>query len=99
MNQNSHMELSELLVVAEQAGRSLIASAEKDLDAIVPTCPEWNNLELLNHMKMVWWFGASQINAGNENERAVPSDEVKNSPLEQLENLLNEFQNNDFCRF
>ena len=37
MNQNSHMELSELLVVAEQAGRSLIASAEKDLDAIVPT--------------------------------------------------------------
>ena len=90
------MELSELLIVAEQAGRSLIASAEKDLDAIVPTCPEWNNLELLNHMKMVWWFGASQINAGNENERAVPSDEMKNSPLEQLENLLNEFQDNDF---
>ena len=96
MNQNSHMELSELLVVAEQAGRSLIASAEKDLDATVPTCPGWNNLELLNHMKMVWWFGASQINAGNENERAVPSDEMKNSPLEQLENLLNEFQDNDF---
>ena len=96
MNQNSHMELSELLIVAEQAGRSLIASAEKDLDAIVPTCPEWNNLELLNHMKMVWWFGASQINAGNENERVVPSDEMKNSPLEQLENLLNEFQDNDF---
>ena len=96
MNQNSHMELKELLVVAEQAGRSLVDSAEKDLDATVPTCPEWNNLELLNHMKMVWWFGASQINAGNENERAVPSDEMKNSPLEQLENLLNEFQDNDF---
>ena len=96
MNQNSHMQLKELLVVAEQAGRSLVDSAEKDLDATVPTCPEWNNLELLNHMKMVWWFGASQINAGNENERAVPSDEMKNSPLEQLENLLNEFQDNDF---
>ena len=96
MNQNSHMELSELLVVAEQAGRSLIASAEKDLDAIVPTCPEWNNLELLNHMKMVWWFAASQINTGNETERTVPSDEMKNSPLEQLEDLLNSCQVNDF---
>ena len=96
MNQNSHMELKELLVVAEQAGRSLVDSAEKDLDATVPTCPEWNNLELLNHMKMVWWFAASQINTGNETERTVPSDEMKNSPLEQLEDLLNSCQVNDF---
>ena len=96
MNQNSHMELKELLVVAEQAGRSLVDSAEKDLDATVPTCPEWNNLELLNHMKMVWWFAASQINTGNETERTVPSDEMNNSPLEQLEDLLNSCQVNDF---
>ena len=96
MNQNSHMELKELLVVAEQAGRSLVDSAEKDHDATVPTCPEWNNLELLNHMKMVWWFAASQINTGNETERTVPSDEMKNSPLEQLEDLLNSCQVNDF---
>ena len=58
MNQNNPMELKELLVAAEKAGRSLIDSAEKDLDANVPKCPEWNNLELINHMKMVWWFGA-----------------------------------------
>ena len=96
MNQNNTMDLKELLAVAEQAGRSLIDSAEKDLDAIVPTCPEWNNLELLNHMKMVWWFAASQIAAGNEHERTVPSDEMKNSPLEQLEHLLDTFQINDF---
>ena len=82
MNQNNTMDLKELLTVAEQAGRSLIDSAEKDLDATVPTCPEWNNLELLNHMKMVWWFAASQINAGNETERTAPSGEMKNSPLE-----------------
>ncbi len=96
MNQNNTMDLKELLAVAEQAGRSLIDSAEKDLDATVPTCPEWNNLELLNHMKMVWWFAASQINAGNEIERTVPSGEMKNSPLEQLEHLLNACQANDF---
>ncbi len=96
MNQNNPVEFKELLVAVEQAGRSLIDSAEKDLDAIVPTCPEWNNLELLNHMKMVWWFAASQIAAGNEHERTVPSDEMKNSPLEQLEHLLDTFQINDF---
>ena len=96
MNQNNPMELKELLVAAEKAGRSLIDSAEKDLDANVPKCPEWNNLELINHMKMVWWFGASQISAGNENERTVPSDEMKNSPLEQLEHLLDTFQIKDF---
>ena len=96
MNQNNPVEFKELLVAVEQAGRSLIDSAEKDLDAIVPTCPEWNNLELLNHMKMVWWFAASQIAAGNEYERTVPSDEMKNSPLEQLEHLLDTFQINDF---
>ena len=96
MNQNNTVEFKELLVAVEQAGRSLIDSAEKDLDAIVPTCPEWNNLELLNHMKMVWWFAASQIAAGNEHERTVPSDEMKNSPLEQLEHLLDTFQINDF---
>mgnify|MGYP003329755983 FL=1 len=43
MNQNNPVEFKELLVAVEQAGRSLIDSAEKDLDAIVPTCPEWNN--------------------------------------------------------
>lgn len=96
MNQNNTMDLKELLTVAEQAGRSLIDSAEKDLDATVPTCPEWNNLELLNHMKMVWWFAASQINAGNETERTAPSGEMKNSPLEQLETLLKACQVNDF---
>ena len=96
MNQNNPVEFKELLVAVEQAGRSLIDSAEKDLDAIVPTCPEWNNLELLNHMKMVWWFAASQIAAGNEHEKTVPSDEMKNSPLEQLEHLLDTFQINDF---
>ncbi|MCH1514761.1 MAG: hypothetical protein L7S61_06545 [Acidimicrobiales bacterium] len=96
MNQNNPVEFKELLVAVEQAGRSLIDSAEKDLDAIVPTCPEWNNLELLNHMKMVWWFAASQIAAGNEHERTVPSDEMKNSPLEQLQHLLDTFQINDF---
>ena len=96
MNQNNPVEFKELLVAVEQAGRSLIDSAEKDLDAIVPTCPEWNNLELLNHMKMVWWFAASQIAAGHEHERTVPSDEMKNSPLEQLEHLLDTFQINDF---
>ena len=47
-------------------------------------------------MKMVWWFAASQIAAGNEHERTVPSDEMKNSPLEQLEHLLDTFQINDF---
>ena len=36
MNQNNPMELKELLVAAEKAGRSLIDSAEKDLDANVP---------------------------------------------------------------
>ena len=96
MNKNNPMKLKELLVAAEKAGRSLIDSAEKDLDANVPKCPEWNNLELINHMKMVWWFGASQISAGNENERTVPSDEMKNSPLEQLEHLLDVFQIKDF---
>ena len=45
---------------------------------------------------MVWWFAASQIAAGNEHERTVPSDEMKNSPLEQLEHLLDTFQINDF---
>jgi len=96
LEQNNHMELKELLVVAEEAGRSLIDSAEKDLDANVPKCPEWNNSELLNHLKMVWWFSAAQISAGDQNERAVPSDEMKDSPLDQLEHLLDAFQINDF---
>jgi len=90
------MNLEELLVVAEEAGRSLIASAEKDLDANVPKCPEWNNSELLDHMKMVWWFGASQIAAGDQTVRTIPSDEMKDSPLSQLEHLLSTFQIKDF---
>ena len=72
MNQTSNLEFEELLVVAEEAGRSLITYAEKDLDANVPNCPGWNNLELLNHMKGVWWFVAAQIVAGNDSERAIP---------------------------
>jgi len=96
VDKNNHMELKELLVVAEEAGRSLIDSAEKDLDANVPKCPEWNNSELLNHLKMVWWFGASQISAGDEAVRTAPSDEMKDSPLSQLEHLLNAFQIKDF---
>jgi hypothetical protein len=45
---------------------------------------------------MVWWFGASQISAGDETVRTAPSDEMKDSPLSQLEHLLNAFQIKDF---
>ena len=96
MDENDHMELEELLVVAEEAGRSLITYAEKDLDANVPNCPGWNNLELLNHMKVIWWFVAAQIVAGNDSERAIPSDEILDSPLSQLTHLMDTFKSSDF---
>ena len=96
MNQTSNLEFEELLVVAEEAGRSLITFAEKDLDANVPNCPGWNNLELLNHMKGVWWFVAAQIVAGNDSERAIPSDEPLDSPLSQLTHLIDAFKSSDF---
>ena len=96
MNQTSNLEFEELLVVAEEAGRSLITYAEKDLDANVPNCPGWNNLELLNHMKGVWWFVAAQIVAGNDSERAIPSDEPLDSPLSQLTHLIDAFKSSDF---
>jgi len=96
VDENDHMELEELLVVAEEAGRSLITYAEKDLDANVPNCPGWNNLELLNHMKVIWWFVAAQIVAGNDSERAIPSDEILDSPLSQLTHLMDTFKSSDF---
>ena len=96
MNQTSNLEFEELLVVAEEAGRSLITYAEKDLDANVPNCPGWNNLELLNHMKVIWWFVAAQIVAGNDSERAIPSDEILDSPLSQLTHLMDTFKSSDF---
>ena len=96
VDENGHMELEELLVVAEKAGRSLIDSAERDLDANVPSCPGWNNLELLNHMKVIWWFVAAQIVAGNDSERAIPSDEILDSPLSQLTHLMDTFKSSDF---
>ena len=96
VDENGHMELEELLVVAEEAGRSLITYAEKDLDANVPNCPGWNNLELLNHMKVIWWFVAAQIVAGNDSERAIPSDEILDSPLSQLTHLMDTFKSSDF---
>jgi uncharacterized protein (TIGR03083 family) len=96
VNQTSNLEFEELLVVAEEAGRSLITYAEKDLDANVPNCPGWNNLELLNHMKGVWWFVAAQIVAGNDSERAIPSDEPLDSPLSQLTHLIDAFKSSDF---
>lgn len=96
MNQTSNFEFEELLVVAEEAGRSLITYAEKDLDANVPNCPGWNNLELLNHMKVIWWFVAAQIVAGNDSERAIPSDEPLDSPLSQLTHLMDTFKSSDF---
>ena len=96
MNQTSNLEFEELLVVAEEAGRSLITFAEKDLDANVPNCPGWNNLELLNHMKGVWWFVAAQIVTGNDSERAIPSDEPLDSPLSQLTHLIDAFKSSDF---
>lgn len=96
MNQTSNLEFEELLVVAEEAGRSLITYAEKDLDANVPNCPGWNNLELLNHMKVIWWFVAAQIVAGNDSERAIPSDEPLDSPLSQLTHLMDTFKSSDF---
>ena len=96
MNQTSNLEFEELLVVAEEAGRSLITYAEKDLDANVPNCPGWNNLELLNHMKVIWWFVAAQIVAGNDSEKAIPSDEPLDSPLSQLTHLMDTFKSSDF---
>jgi len=96
VNQTSNLEFEELLVVAEEAGRSLITYAEKDLDANVPNCPGWNNLELLNHMKVIWWFVAAQIVAGNDSERAIPSDEILDSPLSQLTHLMDTFKSSDF---
>ena len=55
-------------------GDALLAAAERDLEATVPSCPEWTTTELLDHMAFLFRWWAVCLREGRRVKRsAVPA--------------------------
>ena len=82
------MDHGSLLTVAESEGRALILAAEGAPTAAVSACPGWTNIELLDHVSMVWSFVAAQVSAGTPEGPVRPDADGPEGPSEELAHLL-----------
>jgi uncharacterized protein (TIGR03083 family) len=66
--------------IGAQSRRLSEAVGSSDLDARVPTCPEWSVRDLAHHIGVVQWYWAENVRAQNADERtgaeltALPED-------------------------
>ncbi|MDP6213512.1 MAG: maleylpyruvate isomerase family mycothiol-dependent enzyme, partial [Acidimicrobiales bacterium] len=89
MDRNEH--LSAILT----EGRALISAAEGTPDGLVSACPGWTNTELLDHIRMVWGFVATQVRAADTSGPSRPNLSDSDSPADLLDDLLSLLESTD----
>tara|TARA_B100000686_G_C16642317_1_gene890837 strand:- start:109 stop:810 length:702 start_codon:yes stop_codon:yes gene_type:complete len=82
------MNDKDLLNAAKYEGQDLIALAEKNLTKKVPSCPEWDNSDLLLHITQVWLFVIAQLNSSNPEIRAPLTSHYSKDPKTILKSLI-----------
>ena len=89
MNRNEH--LSAILT----EGRALISAAEGTPDGMVSACPGWTNTELLDHIRMVWGFVATQVRAADASGPNRPDIADTDLPADLLDDLVSPLESTD----
>lgn len=93
------MEPDRYLSLLRAEGDALAVAAEKDLDAHVPSCPEWNVAELVRHTSQVHRHKAAIIRAAgrpwDEREKGPDADHVVDWYRAGLADLIELFETTD----
>ena len=89
MNRNEH--LSAILT----EGHALISASEGTPDGPVASCPGWTNTELLDHVRMVWGFVATQVRAADTSGPSRPDVADTAGASDLLDDLLGVLESTD----
>ena len=82
------MDRQTLVVAVEREGRALLNAAERDSTARVEHCPEWDTTALVGHMKSVWGYMTTQIEAASPEGPTHPHFDDNTTASEHLNRLV-----------
>lgn len=67
------MEPADHLHALHHSAQALLTAASGHLDRPVPSCPDWDVAELVEHVALVWAWAAAIVDSGERAERGAPA--------------------------
>ena len=89
MNRDEHLSA----ILSE--GHALISACQSAPESGVSGCPGWTNSDLLDHVRMVWGFVATQVRAADTSGPSRPEITDADGPSDLLDSLVSLLESTD----